>query len=218
MPVKTFMIEPTEKVFVYLRRYHSNNLKGGDKCPVSDSPYSYHDAMRKVGDEFAVFETTDFNGHPRSVRVDPYLEKYKAQYPHGHPAWPTKCDACFYQFSDDDEWQIFTEQMWTLPNGELTTVKRPPDGAMYFAWWEKDNPRFAPTGPLYVICPGGAPWNIDGRASNCTMPNDNEHRCWIRHGEPPVITVDKNGNTCNAGAGSIQAGDYHGFLQNGLFT
>lgn len=30
-----------------------------------------------------------------------------------------------------------------------------------------------------------------------------------------MITVDKNGTTCAAGAGSISAGPYHGFLRNG---
>jgi hypothetical protein len=55
------------------------------------------------------------------------------------------------------------------------------------------------------------------QASNCTLPGDKKHHCWIRHGEVPNLTVDKAGVTCAAGAGSIQAGDYHGFLRNGEF-
>ena len=91
-------------------------------------------------------------------------------------------------------------------------------GAMWFeetAWdgW---------TGPdgkaLYVVCPNKHVWCIDSRASNCTKSADDEHRCWIRHGTPPNVTVDKAGLTCAAGAGSIQCGDYHGFLRNGAFT
>lgn len=70
---------------------------------------------------------------------------------------------------------------------------------------------------LCVQCPGGS-WNIDSRASNCTMPYDYEHRCWIWHGDPPVITVDKNGVTCQAGAGSILVGQYHGFLRGGVLV
>jgi len=70
---------------------------------------------------------------------------------------------------------------------------------------------------LWVQTPGGG-WCIDSRASNCTMPYDYAHRCWVRHGEPPDITVDKNGVTCQAGAGSIQCGSYHGFLQGGVLT
>lgn len=68
---------------------------------------------------------------------------------------------------------------------------------------------------LIVVLPGGHHWDIDSRASNCTLPEDDDHKCWIRHGTPPEITVDKNGNTCSAGSGSIMMGGYHGFLRNG---
>ena len=88
---------------------------------------------------------------------------------------------------------------------------------MWNAWWMPYTK--GPDGLCLVVkCPGGHEWMIDGRASNCTLPDDDEHHCWIRHGEPPRITVDKNGVTCNAGAGSIQAGTYHGFLIDGVFT
>lgn len=90
-----------------------------------------------------------------------------------------------------------------------------PPGAMYFADW------YSHKGPdghhLIVVTPGGL-WQVDTRANNCTRPDDNEHRCWVRHGEPPNVTVDKNGNTCGCGC-SIGQGpgfrDYHGFLRNG---
>jgi len=68
---------------------------------------------------------------------------------------------------------------------------------------------------LAVVCPDGHWWDIDGRASNCTMKEDKLHRCWVRHGDLPNITVDKNGVTCAAGAGSIQTDRWHGFLRNG---
>lgn len=80
-----------------------------------------------------------------------------------------------------------------------------------FEWENEREPH------LIVMTPGG-PWDIDSRASNCTMKGDKKHRCWIRHGEAPLITVDKNGLTCGAGAGSIQCGNYHGFLRNGELT
>jgi hypothetical protein len=74
---------------------------------------------------------------------------------------------------------------------------------------------------LIVVCPNGRSWIIDSYCSNCTRRGE-DHSCWCRHGEPPFITVDKICNpgetTCAAGAGSIQAGDYHGFLQNGMLT
>lgn len=73
-------------------------------------------------------------------------------------------------------------------------------------------------GHSYVVKTPGGDWCIDTRASNCTMPNDNIHKCWCRHGEAPNFTVNKIGNTCTAGAGSIQIGKYHGFLINGELT
>lgn len=209
--LKTYMLTPTDTVNIYLRRYQSSDK--GYNCRNG----SYHDGQILVGKEKAVFENKGLH----TVRVDPYLDEYKERYPYSHEKWPTECDECDYKFTDDDERQIFTVLMWERSDtGELVSIndssKIP--GALYYAWWLKNNPSYPDTGPLYAICPNGYPWNIDGRASNCTMPEDNKHRCWVRHGEPPEITVDKNGYTCAAGAGSIQAGDYHGFLQNGHFT
>jgi len=68
---------------------------------------------------------------------------------------------------------------------------------------------------LYVVTPDGHWWDIDGRASNCTLKEDKAHRCWVRHGDPPHLTVDKNGLTCAAGAGSIQTDRWYGFLRDG---
>ncbi len=97
-------------------------------------------------------------------------------------------------------------------------------GAMWDADWLKDSahgahaPYFPPGADGRILCvtlPNGHDWVIDSRASNCTLPRDSDHRCWVRHGSVPQITVDKDGLTCAAGAGSIQSGDYHGFLRNG---
>jgi hypothetical protein len=109
-------------------------------------------------------------------------------------------------------------------NGELTTIRDAPAGALWYAdwmmhdsgdgvrrYWEWDN---GTEPPLMCKTPGGE-WNIDGRASNCTMKEERTHRCWVRHGTPPNLHVDKNGHTCGAGAGSILSGNYHGFLHNG---
>lgn len=73
---------------------------------------------------------------------------------------------------------------------------------------------------LYVVCPDGRWWNVDSKASNCTMKDDRLHRCWIRHGDPARgdLTVDKDGRTCQAGAGSIDTGTYHGRLIGGVFS
>lgn len=115
-----------------------------------------------------------------------------------------------------DTGELVAEAVWSL------SMCRIP-GAMF--WWKVQDKaaderqrgahQFASGPQLTVILPGGHPWNIDGRASNCTLPEDFEHRCWVRHGEPPAITVDKDGLTCAAGAGSIQVDGWHGFLRNG---
>jgi len=123
---------------------------------------------------------------------------------------------CFLVEQSEDRHSWFRPDIGeTYPNYAALPV-----GAMWFAV-DPDIWKGMGIGPdgrsLIVKTPGGM-WNIDSRASNCTLPDDNEHRCWIRHGEPPNVTVDKNGNTCQAGAGSIQCGDYHGFLQNGVLT
>lgn len=94
-----------------------------------------------------------------------------------------------------------------------------PVGAMYYA--TQDSQQYYRPGPdgrtLFVVTPGGT-WSPDSRASNCTMLDDDEHYCWVRHGVPPLITVDKVGKTCKAGGGSILMGKYHGFLRNGYLV
>ncbi|WP_095081664.1 hypothetical protein [Mesorhizobium sophorae] len=60
-------------------------------------------------------------------------------------------------------------------------------------------------------------WHIDSRANNCDKPADTEHRCWCRHGTVgETVHVDKVGNTCGAGAGSIGVPGFHGFLHHGV--
>lgn len=109
---------------------------------------------------------------------------------------------------------VSSAPIWDTPSGELEP------GCLYYAdwlpndmWWDNQ------VGPhLCAVLPNGNHWNIESRASNCTMKDDRTHRCWCRHGEVPNITVDKNGHTCQAGAGSIASGNYHGFLRNGEFV
>lgn len=101
---------------------------------------------------------------------------------------------------------------------EFIEYHNAPVGAMWFAEWF-DNSFCVPQleHVLVVKTPGGE-WVVDSQSSNCTMPEDfkqEKHHCWIIEGELPNITVSKNGKTCAAGGGSIQTGNYHGFLRNG---
>jgi hypothetical protein len=107
-----------------------------------------------------------------------------------------------------------------MDTGELMTLRDAPVGAMWDVSWYKDTYYHKPNYDgihLAIRTPGGT-WDIESRANNCTMPDDDTHRCWIRHGTVPDITVDKDGLTCGAGAGSILSGGYHGFLRQGVLV
>jgi len=126
---------------------------------------------------------------------------------------------------DGDHTFSRTSNVFRLADGrEVDGSRDLPPGAVYFAPILADF--LCPHEPtcaehLHAVCPNGRHWDVDSRASNCTLPDDAKHRCWVRHGnprQPSSLHVDKDGFTCAAGAGSIQAGDYHGFLAHGAFT
>jgi hypothetical protein len=113
---------------------------------------------------------------------------------------------------------------YELPAG--TVIPRPEVGDAFYMpcrscpYWDNCLGRH-----LYVIVPdplwNGHWFNVDARAGNCGSPNERTHRCWVRHGDPAKgepLQVDKNGNTCVAGAGSIQTHSWHGFVDRGFVT
>lgn len=204
MGVKCFMVEPGARAYPMLRRY-SNAPEGTRPCP---GPMGYHNAD---GPRVGILEARVVENHWR-------WDKFST--PRNDPRWPAKCDHCDYRFTESDEFQDFVETMWVDMAGKEYSLRHPVPGMMWDAFWCHDSPtNCGPDGKsIHVICPDGSQWCIDSRASNCTMPDDNVHKCWIRHGEPPNLTVDKAGHTCSAGAGSIAVPGYHGFLQNGEFT
>lgn len=129
---------------------------------------------------------------------------------------PYLCDKCGKEFNPSQGSQIYD-----TPSGE------PEPGCLFWNtsipenyYWDNHK------GPhLMVVCPNGSRWCIDSRASNCDMPDDRTHRCWVWHGDPEKgeIHVDKNGHTCGAGGGSIwvdqgTSKEYHGMLQNSVFN
>lgn len=124
-----------------------------------------------------------------------------------------------------DSWDSRTITGWRRADtGEIRKhLSEFPVGAMWRAYWLKKNWIWSNETEPHVIvrCPNGAgtrDWDIDSRASNCALPSDTTHRCWVRHGRPPNLTVDKNGPTCSAGAGSIALPNWHGFLRGGMLT
>jgi hypothetical protein len=205
----TYLIEPSGFATRSLRRFARGDSK---TCP-HPSNYGYHNAETPDGDV--------------SCRLE-YIERYQGRFwvyseppepPHDDSRWPTAC-ACGYTFTADDAFQVFHDTIYRRVDGtnERILLRDNPPGAMYYSEWHMCHHEPRCEKHLFAICPDGRTWEIDGRCSNCGSPNDRTHRCWVRHGEPPMITVDKAGVTCNAGAGSIATGTYHGSLQNGRFT
>lgn len=199
-----FLLTKTNEHQVFLRRYASfKNDELARKCP---GKYSYHDARVILPDIVIVPDGEKWTGFSQSKKL-----------PHDDLRWPQKCDYCDYVFKEDDEWQHEAHTLFQRSdNGEKTMLHDAPGGAMWYADWWPQSTKTPDGRTLIVRLPNGRDWNIDSQANNCTLPDDHEHLCWVRHGEPPLITVDKNGKTCNAGAGSILAGDWHGFLRNGV--
>lgn len=218
MPYPCFLLEPVGRIRVWARRY-SNGTP--NCCPNSPGEYSYHQNMNLIGDFDRPFtgQSEDWLDFLETIRP-----------PASDPLWPTTC-TCGAVFEDSRiqrGGQMFANRLFKRSDtGELTTLQEAPAGALWYAWWYNHEPADGLYGwdwdnmtgpPLICRCPGGHDWNIDGRASNCDKKEDRLHRCWVRHGAPPNLHVDKNGLTCGAGAGSILAGKYHGFLHNGELT
>ena len=197
MNIKCFLIEPTGRTMVFARRYTSAK-KPEFNCP----NHGYHNAMSL----HEIVEGQVNGDHPSA---DQMLTMN----------FPTHCD-CGYAFNPHDEWQVFPESEYhRTDNGELTTIQKSGVGAIWRApWFEECKEYTGKDGKSYVCRTPGGEWMIDSRAANCTLPEDNNHKCWCRHGEVPNFTVDKIGDTCQAGAGSILMGMYHGFLINGELT
>lgn len=130
--------------------------------------------------------------------------------------WAPRCERCGAAPGGASKLDFFTgvSRVYDTTSGD------PEPGDIFEATWLPRNFMFDDV-ERHLICvlPNGHHWHMTGRASNCTLPEDRKHRCWVVHEEAPgVFHVDKNGLTCAAGAGSILAGDYHGFLHHGELT
>lgn len=199
-----FFVEPTDRVRISLRRYVSSEREKCDR-----SGLGYHDAvLGPIGESPAAFAERE----DRRVLLNPFEQSISRQ----DERWPAEC-ACGRAFTEADEWQVWQDLLYRRTDtGAIVTLRDKVPGMMWDAWWHPKDYKGQDGRSLCVVLPNGHEWMIDGRASNCTKPQDREHRCWVRHGEPPVLTVDKNGNTCAAGAGSIGVPGWHGFLRNGV--
>jgi hypothetical protein len=226
--IKCFFLEPAGFLKLYLRRYRSSK-EGEAPCP---GKFGYHDASFYIG------EGTEVRDSEGNLECGPSPTNYA-----NDVRWPAKCDYCDYQFVAEDNRQVFREPAYRRTDtGEVLILRDAAPGAIWNASWMRKQ---AVDGQ-YLICkmPGDHEWAIDGRASNCDSPcarchkpyshpekdkacqckypdgyiDAQPHQCWVRHGVPPDLTVDKIGKTCGAGAGSIIVPGWHGFLRNGFLT
>lgn len=208
--VRCFLIEQTGMAAQYLRRYVSTarNLS----CPLGPYPYAYHNAEVRIEDAPLITKP----GEPDIIcnGVDPAsLAAAK-----NDTRWPTSC-ACGYVFTEDDERQLRVD--WIYRNTETREtfpLRDAPLGAMWYSRWHDRFFQPQLEHCISIKLPGGTEWCVDSQANNCTMKEDHgqrQHHCWIVRGTPPNLTVTKDGPTCAAGAGSIAAPGYHGFLRDG---
>lgn len=190
---RCFLLTPTARRRLSLRRYAHEGRCGGR--------LGIHEAVVELGIE----------EHPHAP---PSGET--GEIPDHDPRWPSACSHCGAPFSNTDARQINRDTLYQRSDGgPETTLRAAPPGAMWDATWMPEGCRV--NGQYLIVrLPNGRDWCIDDEASNCTRKGDRTHRCWVRHGSSPDLTVDKNGETCAAGAGSILAGDFHGFLTNGV--
>jgi hypothetical protein len=201
-PVKCFFMEKINSVQLLLRRYSTVG-----KCIVPKQ--GYHNAHALIERKIIDWDEN----------APPYYDPKEYE---GDPRWPVRC-ACGYEFLNTDTKQVFTDDIYKRTDtDEILLLRDAVPGAMWYVDWYLTHKivqfHAGPDGHcLCVRLPNHHDWVIDSRCNNCTRP-DEPHDCWVRHGAVPNITVDKNGNTCSAGGGSIQSGDFHGFLQNGFLV
>lgn len=217
MGIKCFWLESTDRQQLYLRRYRSNKDPQSKEC---SGAHGYHDAMVAIEQSHEVMDPVKRHWVDDGKTAADYKDD---------PRWPTHCGDvshpelvtaqpfCSYVFLPEDEWQLFGSHIYRrVDTGEEMTLRDAPEGAMWDASWFHGVTNWCGEDGRSIICrvPKMHDWHIDGACSNCTRPNE-PHKCWVRHGEPPLLTVDKNGDTCAAGGGSILTSDWHGFLRNG---
>lgn len=203
MPHKIIWCEPTGMV----ERYFSRFGREGLLCPKAPNGFTHHRGEKIAG----------------RYQESPLVPATAPDWPpEDDAAWPTHCDYCGEALTpDNSDRSSGSRHIYRRTDtGQEGYISQMPIGACWDAYWYGDHFWKGPDGRCLIVRTPGGEWVIDSRASNCTMPNDNEHRCWVRHGRPEdgTLHVDKNGKTCAAGAGSIQCGKYHGFLHNGALT
>lgn len=175
MPWPCFWVELNGEQGVWLRRYRAYSEPKAWTCEEG-----WHDAKTFV--EYTA---------RGSIPVEEYA---------GDARWPITCGRCDYVFSDDDKWQVWTDNVYaTLDASETWFGLTLPVGALYDATWLPDAYRGADGIALTVVLPPDSDnthvqrWHVDGPASGGGR--------WTRSGDPratpPTVHADpsiKNGD------------------------
>lgn len=178
MSVTCFLLQSIGKVRHSLRCYDSA------ACAVAG--VGYHDAMV----DYIVVDRG-----PGATIKSPHVDEVPADAP-----WPTHCP-CGFAFQPKNR-QVFVEELFALPDGSLTTLRKCPPGSMWFADWMPESWRGPDGHTLMVRLPDGSEWCVDGPANNAPgkIPG------WERSGDAPRVTARP----------SILTKRYHGFLTDGV--
>lgn len=199
--IQCFLLVPLGIEAVSLRRYS----RDGQKCP---GPFGYHNAHFHLGDSPELNVATHCDGIPDGSDERPAASD---------PRWPAKCEHCDYIFAPADNYQRFAENLFRRSdNGEVTTIRQAPPGAMWFADWYPasfGSPSFMAKpeserkrGHLILRCPGGD-WDIDSKSRN----GDG----WTRTGEAPNVTA----NPSILIPDDVKGGElFHGWLREGILS
>jgi hypothetical protein len=208
-------IDPCEQCGTHVQK---TSLKTCPNC-LGGGHAGYHDGTTLIADLIG-----DFDVIPTGSSLFGEKESFSAD------RWPTKCNHCGAPVPANEvltqvgqegflvNHQVFVKRLYDSPSGDVE-----PGDLHWLKWHDAGEcPYWDNCDGLHLNArvPNGDHWDITSRASNCTMKNDRQHRCWVLHGRPEdgTVHVDKAGVTCQAGAGSIQTGSWHGFLHNGQWV
>lgn len=169
----------------------SLRVSSGTVCGTDDPETKYRVTCAAHRTLFETFEPVrDDDGYLTHIDPDLYADA----------DWPTVCDACGATLTSYD-YHVVQDVLYRCDGRGQWTQRELPVGAMFDSWWQ-------PKGPdglsVTVVCPPGGlsdHWCIDGWSSKGERP-------WSREGDPLLANLVVHP--------SIQTGDWHGLLGNGV--
>lgn len=205
MPWKVFIVRPTERAIIELRRFCWSS-----QSSACTGRMGYHDAEAVIGEEDF---KSEWNGKGDSTQA--VFERF----PKDDPRWPKQCVGCGYVFQDGDQWQFNLHKIFegerdgVLVRGviQMSSANALPPGALWLidpADKAADccfgQPR--PDGKHWqIMLPGGREWEMTGPS----WDKGKQGPAWAISGTPPLVTAHPSINI---------PGRYHGFVQNGIVT